>query len=94
MNGPCTKGQTFLSLYWNKKVGHTWAICGPQMGHKKAKLVNTILAHLIKYGAPGAIRTRDLASETENYDVHVHHPNCINILCISLTTDYYKFFCS
>ena len=64
MNGPCTKGQTFLSLYWNKKsgpyMGHTWAICGPQMGHKKAKLVNTILAHMIKYGAPGAIRTRDL----------------------------------
>ena len=33
---------------------------GPCVGHNKAKLVNAILAYLVKYGAPDRSRTCDL----------------------------------
>jgi len=52
--------------FFSKK---TWAMLGPQ----KSQVSNHYLGFAFLTGAPGGSRTHDLASETENYDVHVHH---------------------
>ena len=56
-----------------EKVGTKWAQDGRGVGTIKNKLVSTILAFIVKYGALSGSRTHDLASECENYNVHEHH---------------------
>ena len=55
-----------------EKVGTKWAQDGRGVGTIKNKLVSTILAFIVKYGALGGSRTHDLASESGQIDVHKH----------------------